>query len=74
MHHITLAHWHAGRAPGEQLDVSDEELAQLKRDGRVAVVHDEQPAPDPAPAEPAPQDQPAEPEPEEATPPSRRKR
>ena len=80
MPRITLAHWHAGRAPGEELDVSDEELAQLRRDGRVAAVHDEQPTPgpDPVPAEPEPepehQEGEAEPVPEEASPPSRRKR
>ncbi|WP_326728967.1 hypothetical protein [Streptomyces phaeochromogenes] len=78
MPRITLAHWHAGRAPGEDIDVSVDELAQLRRDGRVAAVLDEQPAPDPAPAEVEPEHQAAEPEPvpeqEEAAPPSRRKR
>ncbi|MFE9684182.1 hypothetical protein [Streptomyces sp. NPDC006285] len=53
MPRITLAHWHAGRAPGEDIDVDDEELKQLRRDGRVAAVHDEQPEPEAAP-EPEP--------------------
>ncbi|MDT7847193.1 hypothetical protein [Streptomyces justiciae] len=40
MPRITLAHWHDGRAPGTELDVDDDELRQLTRDGRVATVTD----------------------------------
>lgn len=38
MPRITLAHWHGGSAPGAELEVSDEELAALQHDGRVASV------------------------------------
>lgn len=40
MPRIQLAHWHKGHPPGAELDVTDDELAQLKRDGRVAAVLD----------------------------------
>lgn len=40
MPRVILAHWHAGRAPGDELDVTDEELADLRRDGRIADVLD----------------------------------
>ena len=57
MPRIVLAHWHAGRAPGTELDVTDDELRQLLRDGRVAPATDgpvgAEPSPEPeAPAEP----------------------
>ncbi|MEU6376814.1 hypothetical protein [Streptomyces sp. NPDC046909] len=38
MHRVTLAHWHGGRAPGTEIDVDDDELRQLTRDGRVSTV------------------------------------
>ncbi|MDX5566918.1 hypothetical protein PYK79_31800 [Streptomyces sp. ID05-04B] len=36
MHRVTLSSWHDGQAPGTELDVDDDELAALRRDGRVA--------------------------------------
>ena len=60
MPRIRLAYWHGPHAPGDEVDVTDEELKPLQRDGRVAAVLDEPAAaPQPAPVEP-----PAEPEPE----------
>lgn len=38
MPRIRLAHWHGGHAPGSEIDVSDDELVALRRDGRVAAV------------------------------------
>jgi len=38
MPRIKLAHWHGDRKPGDEVDVSDEEFAALRRDGRVAEV------------------------------------
>lgn len=40
MPRITLAHWHDGRAPGEEVDVDEDALKDLVRDGRVSAVHD----------------------------------
>ena len=40
MPRIKLAFWHGGHQPGEEIDVTDEELAALQRDGRVAAVVD----------------------------------
>lgn len=68
MPRITLASWHAGHQPGEDIDVSEEEYRQLKRDGRVASVVDKPAdagAQQSAPAEPQPEPEP-EPEPESA--------
>ncbi|WP_405909548.1 hypothetical protein OG742_37100 [Streptomyces sp. NBC_00828] len=65
MPRVTLAHWHNGRAPGDELDVTDAELANLRRDGRIANVLDG-PGTQPEPSStPAPDDQPAaKPEPQ----------
>ncbi|MFK8844678.1 hypothetical protein [Streptomyces sp. Ac-502] len=52
MPRITLAHWHGDAAPGDTIDVTDEELAGLARDGRIAAVHD---APPPVRADAGPQ-------------------
>lgn len=38
MPRIILAYWHAGHGPGDEVDVTSEELAALVRDGRVAEV------------------------------------
>ncbi|MEU9245875.1 hypothetical protein [Streptomyces sp. NPDC048385] len=54
MPRVKLAHWHGGNPPGAEIDVSDQELTALRRDGRVAEVL--------APAAEQP-DQAAEPEP-----------
>ncbi|MET8818454.1 hypothetical protein EF913_28220 [Streptomyces sp. WAC04189] len=43
---IRLASWHDGRAPGATVDVTDEEMAQLQRDGRVAEVLPDKPEPE----------------------------
>ncbi|MEU9149212.1 hypothetical protein AB0D59_01330 [Streptomyces sp. NPDC048417] len=59
MPRVTLAHWHGGQAPGTEIEISDEELAHLRRDGRVAEAPE--PATEPSPAEQ--QDQAAKPEP-----------
>lgn len=69
MPRITLSSWHGGQAPGTELDVSDDELMALRRDGRVATVHpdtgDDIPVPVPDAAEPEPVDAtPAEPGPD----------
>lgn len=40
---IRLAHWHGGNPPGSEVDVSVEDLALLKRDGRVAEVLPDKP-------------------------------
>lgn len=52
MPRIRLAHWHAGHQPGDEVEVTGEELAALDRDGRVAALVDSpQPTPE-APSEP----------------------
>ncbi|GGM04739.1 hypothetical protein GCM10010099_21080 [Streptomyces cinereus] len=58
MPRIKLAYWHGDHNPGDEVDVTDEELRQLTVDGRVAEVLDapaavepEQAQPEPAPAE-----------------------
>jgi hypothetical protein len=64
---VELSYWHDGHNPGDVVEVSDEELAALTRDGRVArVVEDPDPAAEAAPvpeADPAtaaqPQPQPS---------------
>jgi hypothetical protein len=38
MPRIRLAYWHGDHQPGDVIDVSDEDLAGLTRDGRVAEV------------------------------------
>ncbi|MEV1097500.1 hypothetical protein AB0I87_18760 [Streptomyces sp. NPDC049952] len=40
MPRIKLAFWHGDKGPGEELDVTDADLAALRRDGRVATVLD----------------------------------
>lgn len=72
MPRVILAHWHAGLAPGDELDVTDEELANLRRDGRIADVLDgpsAQPEPsgtaeseEPSAADPVPEPEATEPE------------
>lgn len=63
MPRIQLAYWHGEHAPGDEVDVTDDELHALRRDGRVAaVLEDPAATPQPAPAAPA------EPEPEPETP------
>jgi hypothetical protein len=51
MTRIRLAFWHGTHQPGDEIDVTDDELATLQRDGRVAAVLKPLPAPPPAPAE-----------------------
>lgn len=53
MPRIKLAFWHGDHQPGDEVDVTDDELAGLRRDGRVAEVLTSEP---PAPAD----DKPAE--------------
>jgi hypothetical protein len=58
MPRIKLAYWHAEHAPGDEIDVDDESLAALQRDGRVAEVVEpklSEPEPAPEPAESAPE-------------------
>ncbi|MEU8555968.1 hypothetical protein AB0C80_18530 [Streptomyces anthocyanicus] len=63
---IRLAHWNGGKPPGSVVDVTDEDLALLKRDGRVAEVLPDKPEPEPAAEQPAaPAEEPV-PEPEPA--------
>lgn len=38
MPRIILAYWHGDHSPGDEIDVTGEELAALQRDGRVAEV------------------------------------
>lgn len=38
MPRIRLAYWHGDNKPGDEVDVTDEELQALQRDGRVAAV------------------------------------
>ncbi|MEU2724075.1 hypothetical protein [Streptomyces smyrnaeus] len=67
MARIKLASWHAGRRPGDVVEVPDGEVPGLRRDGRVAeVVSDEPKAvavtpPGGSAAEPALTEQPDEP-------------
>ncbi|MCF2130113.1 hypothetical protein L1I79_27325 [Strepomyces sp. STD 3.1] len=61
---IKLAHWHNGRAPGARVEVTDEELAQLQRDGRVAEVLPNEAEPDAPAGQPDAQPDEAAPEPE----------
>lgn len=50
MPRIKLAHWHGSHQPGDEIDVTDSELAALRRDGRVAeVLGDSSASPEPAP-------------------------
>lgn len=48
MTRIRLAFWHDTHQPGDEIDVTDDQLAALQRDGRVAAVL--KPTPQPAPA------------------------
>lgn len=57
MPRIKLAYWHDGHSPGDEVDVTDEEFAALRRDGRVAETVQEPPAQVQAPAQPEPQPQ-----------------
>ncbi|MER7930481.1 hypothetical protein ABTY96_46485 [Streptomyces sp. NPDC096057] len=73
MPRVKLAHWHDGVAPGAEIDVTDQQLAEMHRDGRVAQVLD--PAAEPSPSKE--KDQPAQAEPPSevpADPPRPRKR
>ena len=38
MPRIKTSHWHDGHAPGTELEVDNDELRRLVRDGRVAEV------------------------------------
>lgn len=38
MARIKLAHWYGGHKPGDEIEVADEEMPGLVRDGRVAKV------------------------------------
>lgn len=38
MPRIRLAHWHDGHAPGDGIDVDDDVLRALMRDGRVSEI------------------------------------
>lgn len=59
MPRIKLAHWVGENKPGDEIEVSDAELAALSRDGRVASVVEA-----PAGQPPVPQQEnPAQPEP-----------
>jgi hypothetical protein len=77
MPRIQLAHWHGQHRPGDELDVTAEELVAMRRDGRVAQVLDDTPQqasaaePEETPAEPLAEAS-EEPEPEPAR--ARRKR
>lgn len=62
MPRIRLAYWLGELAPGDEIDVTDEELKPLQRDGRVAEVLDEPTAPtQPAPVQPAAEAEPEAP-------------
>ncbi|GHH58116.1 hypothetical protein [Streptomyces candidus] len=62
MPRIQLAYWHGDHAPGDEVNVSDDELAALTRDGRVAeVLQEPAPAETPAPAASAASAPPVEP-------------
>ncbi|GAA2216973.1 hypothetical protein GCM10010400_72830 [Streptomyces aculeolatus] len=71
MAHIRLASFYAGHSPGDVIEVADDMVRPLWRDGRVAAVVDA-PASEPAPEpEPSPSD---EPEPDVAITSKRRRR
>lgn len=72
MPRIKLAYWHGPHGPGEEITVTDEELAGLVRDGRVAAVL-ETPAELPPPAAPA-EEGPVQDEPQPAPETGRRRR
>ncbi|MBZ6258865.1 hypothetical protein KVH22_25450 [Streptomyces olivaceus] len=55
MHRIELAAWHDGRAPGTQTEVTEDELRDLVKDGRVAKVLAPQDTTPPTTATPAPE-------------------
>lgn len=38
MPRIKLAFWHGDHKPGDEIEVNEDELAALRRDGRVAEV------------------------------------
>jgi hypothetical protein len=58
MARIRLAHWHDGKAPGDEVDVPDGDLKALVRDGRVAEVLEGDSQAGPAPQAPADAPQP----------------
>ncbi|WP_326806646.1 hypothetical protein OHB04_02320 [Streptomyces sp. NBC_01775] len=74
MARIRLATWHGGHAPGEVVEVPDDQVPGLRRDGRVAeVVADEPQAVADAPVDgPATEPVPPVDEPVEAPLPRRR--
>jgi len=75
MPRIKLAFWHGDKRPGEEIDVTDEDLAALRRDGRVATVLTAPPlSADEAAAENATDDAQASPEEPVAPPESRTRR
>ena len=45
MARVRLANWFRGQAPGSVVDVAADEVQGLRRDGRVAEVLDDEPAP-----------------------------
>ncbi|MET9729688.1 hypothetical protein ABZZ79_03175 [Streptomyces sp. NPDC006458] len=59
MPRIQLAHWHGQHQPGDEIDVTAEELVALRRDGRVAQVVTDPPQAAAA-ADPVPDTTPAE--------------
>jgi hypothetical protein len=75
MPRIQLAYWHGEHAPGDEVNVSDDELAALTRDGRVAeVLQEAAPAETPAPAAPAAPVEPSQEQPETAVDAGRKRR
>lgn len=49
MARVRLASWYDGHAPGETVEVPDDEVRPLRRDGRVSEVLAEAVPPPPAP-------------------------
>lgn len=51
MARIRLATWHGAHAPGSVVEVPDDQVPGLRRDGRVAEVVADEPPPAPVPPE-----------------------
>jgi hypothetical protein len=62
MPRIRLAYWYKDHAPGDEVEVHDDEFRDLSRDGRVAEVLTE-PEPEAGPAPVAEAEAPAQPDP-----------
>lgn len=52
MAHVRLANWHGDAAPGDVIEVPDDQVQGLRYDGRISEVVDESDVQSPAETEP----------------------